>query len=247
MSHCDRIASQAANKPNLLKCRRYMIENINKISAIKDLLLLGTVTWGIWSLRFFGVDFIGALTMGAGIVTVILLMRWRKQSLAVIGIVKVVSWRWLVSRAGMAMAYIGLTLFLVGGLASFLFGGPSESAAITQQPKEFWLFLLDATFVVWVLIAFGEEFVFRGFILNRLLIVTGESNHGLVLASLLQAIWFGAGHASQGLTGMLMTGAVGFVLALVFLTRMNRNLWPLVIAHGTIDSAVLAVNWISRQ
>jgi hypothetical protein len=46
---------------------------------------------------------------------------------------------------------------------------------------------------------------------------------------------------------MLMTGAVGFVLALVFLTRMNRNLWPLVIAHGTIDSAVLAFNWISRQ
>jgi hypothetical protein len=69
----------------------------------------------------------------------------------------------------------------------------------------------------------------------------------LVLASLLQAIWFGAGHASQGLTGMLMTGAVGFVLALVFLTRMNRNLWPLVIAHGTIDSAVLAFNWMSGQ
>jgi membrane protease YdiL (CAAX protease family) len=145
------------------------------------------------------------------------------------------------------MAFIGLTLFLVGGLASFLFGGPAESAAITQQPKEFWLFLLDATFVAWVLIGFGEEFVFRGFILNRLLLVTGESSHGLVLASLLQAIWFGAGHASQGLTGMLMTGAVGFVLALVFLTRMNRNLWPLVIAHGTIDSAVLAVNWISKQ
>jgi hypothetical protein len=45
-----------------------MNENVNKISAIKDLLLLGTVFWGIWSLRFFGVGFIGALTMGAGIV-----------------------------------------------------------------------------------------------------------------------------------------------------------------------------------
>jgi hypothetical protein len=224
-----------------------MIENVNKVRAIKDLLLLGAVFWGTWSLRFFGVGFIGALTMGAGIVTVILMMRWRKQSLAEIGICRVESSHWLLSRAGLAMVYIGLTLFLVGGLASFLFGGPSESAAITQQPKEFWLFLLDATIVVWVLIAFGEEFVFRGFILNRLLLVTGESRHGLVIASLLQAIWFGAGHASQGLTGMLMTGAVGFVLALVFLTRMNRNLWPLVIAHGTIDSAVLAFNWISSQ
>jgi hypothetical protein len=185
--------------------------------------------------------------MGAGIVTVILLMRWRKQSLAEIGICRVESSRWLLSRAGLAIAYIGLTLLVVGGLASFLIGRPSEGAAITQQPKEFWLFLLDATLVAWILIGFGEEFVFRGFILNRFLLLTGESRHGLVLASLLQAIWFGAGHASQGLTGMLMTGAVGFVLALVFLTRMNRNLWPLVIAHGAIDSAVLAVNWISKQ
>ena len=87
--------------------------------------------------------------------------------------------------------------------------------------------------MTWVLIGFGEEFVFRGFILNRLLVLTGETRPGRVMASLLQAIWFGAGHASQGLTGMLMTGAVGFMLALVFLTRTNRNLWPLVIAHGT--------------
>ena len=97
------------------------------------------------------------------------------------------------------------------------------------------------------MIGFGEEFVFRGFILNRLLLLTGESGRGVVLASLLQAIWFGSGHASQGLTGMLMTGAVGFVLALAFLTRMKRNLWPLVIAHGGIDCLVLTLNWVSRQ
>jgi hypothetical protein len=46
---------------------------------------------------------------------------------------------------------------------------------------------------------------------------------------------------------MLMTGAVGFVLALAFLTRMNRNLWPLVIAHGSIDSIVRTLTWLSRQ
>jgi membrane protease YdiL (CAAX protease family) len=222
-----------------------MNDNLNKLSVITDLILFGILFWGIWSLRFLGVTFIGALTMGPGILMVLLLLRWRKQSLAEIGICKVVSSRWLISRAGFAMAAVGLTLLLVGGLATFLIGGPSESGAITQQPKGFWLFLLDATFVTWVFIGFGEEFVFRGFILNRMLSLTGESRRGLVFASLLQAIWFGAGHASQGLTGMLMTAAVGFVLALAFLTRMNRNLWPLVIAHGTIDSAVLTLNWIS--
>ena len=97
---------------------------------------------------------------------------------------------------------------LAATLASFVLGGPGEGAAITQQPKGFWLFLLDATLVTWILIGFGEEFVFRGFILNRLLSLTGESQKGLVIASLLQAVWFGAGHASQGLTGMIITGAI---------------------------------------
>lgn len=224
-----------------------MNEKISKSDAITDLLLMGILFWGIWSLRFLGITFIGALTMGSGIFMVMLLMHWRKQALSELGICRVVSARWLVSRTGLAMAYIGLTLLVVGGLASFLIGRPSEGAAITQQPKEFWLFLLDATLVAWILIGFGEEFVFRGFILNRLLLLTGESRRGMVIASLVQAIWFGAGHASQGVTGMLMTGAVGFVLALAFLTRMNRNLWPLVIAHGSIDSAVLILTWASKQ
>ena len=223
-----------------------MEQNVNKFSAVTDLVLLGILFWGIWSLRFFGITFIGALTMGAGIPAVLLLMCWRRQSLAELGIFKVESTRWLVAHAGRAAVYIALTLLVVGGLANFLIGAPSEGSAITQQPRDFWLFLLDVTLVTWVLIGFGEEFVFRGFILNRLLFLTGESKHGVVLASLLQAIWFGAGHASQGLTGMLMTGAVGFVLAFVFLTRMNRNLWPLVIAHGGIDFVVLTLTWISR-
>ncbi len=134
---------------------------------------------------------------------------------------------------------------LVGGLVSYLIGGPGVSAAITQQPVGFWLFLLDVTLVTWVLFGFGEEFVFRGFILNRLLALTGESGRGLVLASVLQAIWFGAGHASQGLSGMVITGAVGFMLALAFLTKMKRNLWPLVIAHASIDSVALTLAWLS--
>jgi membrane protease YdiL (CAAX protease family) len=224
-----------------------MKTNINKLSAISDLLLIGLVFWGVWSLRFAGVQFIGALTMGAGILTVVILMRWRKQSLATLGIREIQSARWLISRSAQAAAYIGLTMLIAGGLAGALLGGPEESAAVTQQPKGFWLFLLDVTLVTWVLVGFGEEFVFRGFILNRLLCLTGETRNGIVLSSVLQAIWFGAGHASQGLTGMLITGAIGFVLALVFLTRLNRILWPLVIAHAGIDTVVLTLNWFSSQ
>ena len=219
-------------------------KSISKSRAATDLALVGLILWGIWSLRFLGFTFIGALTMAAGIITALLLQRWHGKSLADLGIRRTQSSRWLFSHVWLAIMYIGLTMLVVGGLASLLLGGPSEGAAITQQPEAFWLFLLDVTIVTWVLIGFGEEFVFRGFILNRFLVLTGESGRGMVLACLLQAIWFGAGHASQGLSGMLITGAIGFVLALAFLTRMQRNLWPLVIAHASIDSVILTMNWV---
>jgi len=35
--------------------------------------------------------------------------------------------------------------------------------------------------------------------------------------------------------------------ALVFLTRTNRNLWPLIIAHGTIDSVALTMTWLANR
>jgi membrane protease YdiL (CAAX protease family) len=216
-----------------------------KTTALTDLFLLGGVFWGVWSLRFVGATFVGALTMGAGILLVLILQRWRRQPLSDIGIKSVVSSRWLVSHTGQALMYIGLTMLVVGGLVSLLLGTPSESAAITQQPQGFWLFLFDVTLITWVLVGFGEEFVFRGFILNRLLTLTGSSGRGPILACLLQAAWFGAGHASQGLAGMLITGAIGFVLALAFLYRMNRNLWPLVIAHAGIDTVVLTLSWLN--
>jgi membrane protease YdiL (CAAX protease family) len=120
--------------------------------------------------------------MAAGIVTVLLLQHWRGKPLADLGIRKAESSRWLISHVWLAVMYIGLTLLVVGGLAGLLLGGPSEGAAIIQQPEEFWLFLLDVTIVTWVLIGFGEEFVFRGFILNRFLVLTGESGRGMVLA-----------------------------------------------------------------
>jgi membrane protease YdiL (CAAX protease family) len=216
-----------------------------KSNALTDLILMGVVFWSVWSLRFIGATFVGALTMGAGIVLVLILQRWRGKPLSDIGIQSVASLRWLVSHTGQAMMYIGLTMLVVGGLVSLLLGAPSESAAITQQPQGFWFFLLDVTLITWVLIGFGEEFVFRGFILNRLLSLTGSSGRAPIVACLLQAVWFGAGHASQGLTGMVITGAIGFVLAMAFLYRMNRNLWPLVIAHAGIDSTVLTVSWLS--
>ncbi|WP_164675425.1 CPBP family intramembrane glutamic endopeptidase, partial [Xanthomonas citri] len=46
---------------------------------------------------------------------------------------------------------------------------------------------------------------------------------------------FGAMHASQGVSGVLLTGLVGAVFGYAYL-RSNRNLWALILAHGLVDT-----------
>lgn len=42
-------------------------------------------------------------------------------------------------------------------------------------------------------------------------------------------------HASQGVSGVLLTGLVGAVFGYAYL-RSNRNLWALILAHGLVDT-----------
>ncbi len=45
---------------------------------------------------------------------------------------------------------------------------------------------------------------------------------------------------------MVMTAAIGTVLAVYIMTRGERSLIPLVLSHGIIDSVVLSASWISK-
>jgi len=94
--------------------------------------------------------------------------------------------------------------------------------------------LLGMLLVSWTTAAFGEELLFRGFVQSRLQALFGERRFAGLLAAVLQALLFGLCHAYQGPTGVLVTGALGLMFGLVMLR--TRSLWPLVIAHGLIDS-----------
>lgn len=84
--------------------------------------------------------------------------------------------------------------------------------------------------IVWGSAAFGEELLVRGFVFDRL-----EALCGTVWAVPLQAGLFALGHAYQGITGVVNVFVVGLVLGVVYL-RAGRNLWPVIAAHGFIDT-----------
>ena len=57
---------------------------------------------------------------------------------------------------------------------------------------------------------------------------------------LAQASLFGLGHAYLGPRGIMNAAAIGLVSGAVYWAN-GRNLWPLVIAHGLVDSVGLTM------
>ncbi|MGI9323955.1 MAG: CPBP family intramembrane glutamic endopeptidase [Pseudomonadales bacterium] len=88
----------------------------------------------------------------------------------------------------------------------------------------------------WISAGFGEELFFRGFVITQLQATLGDTKLASVLAVLLAALLFGYVHFYyQGLTGLVNGGVIGLIFGTFFLL-FNRNLWPLILAHGFINS-----------
>ena len=90
--------------------------------------------------------------------------------------------------------------------------------------------------IVWTAAAFGEEMFFRGFLVSRGAALFHGLPFGPAFAVLVAAFLFGFGHFYyQGLRGLVMTAAIGIAFGAAFLL-MKRNLWPIVLVHGLIDT-----------
>lgn len=90
--------------------------------------------------------------------------------------------------------------------------------------------------LVWLGAALGEEIVFRGFLIGRLEVAFGGASRLATGASIVLATaLFAFAHAYQGPTGILITGMLGLVFAVLFVAT-GRNLWINVIAHGVYDT-----------
>ena len=87
----------------------------------------------------------------------------------------------------------------------------------------------------WIVGGFLEELTFRGFIVGRVRWLLGSGGAATWVAVLVGAVPFGVAHLYQGLTGMIATGMIGFVLGAVYV-RHGFNLWYAVFTHGFINT-----------
>lgn len=126
---------------------------------------------------------------------------------------------------------------------------------ITQKPVDLSAFeslhgnvinLLVILSITWAIAAFGEEFFFRGYIMNRLAHLLGNNNTSWIIATILSSIVFGIVHAYQGISGIITTGMVGLILALAFYQNKN-NLWAGILAHGIYDTYGLTMIYYGNE
>ena len=89
--------------------------------------------------------------------------------------------------------------------------------------------------LAWVLAAFGEETVYRGYLLNRCADLFGKSPAAWVASAVLITLLFGFAHFPQGPTGVTENIIDGAILAAVYFAT-GRNLIAPIIAHGIQDT-----------
>ena len=134
--------------------------------------------------------------------------------------------------------------FVIVPLAQWLAGVPVDLSALGESgdTRAFQAWLLQA----WTLAAFGEEMVFRGYLIRRLLDLVGDSPAGRAAGLVVSSILFGLAHGYQGWAGVIATGTIGALLAfLYFIAR--RNLWPVIVCHGLVDTVALSLIYADRR
>ena len=92
---------------------------------------------------------------------------------------------------------------------------------------------------VYIVSSFGEEVVYRGFLITRLeKIFAGRGKLTLIAALTVSSLVFGFAHYAWGAMGIAQTSFMGAALGISFIF-LKRRLWPLILCHGYMDTALL--------
>lgn len=114
-------------------------------------------------------------------------------------------------------------------LSAFEFVRGNTAAYLALMPK------------IWIGAAICEEIIFRGLLIGRIEAAFGSASRLKTgIAVVLSSAVFGAAHAYQGPTGMLITGVLGLIFAITYVAS-GRNLWLNVLAHGVYDTLSLGL------
>jgi CAAX protease family protein len=142
---------------------------------------------------------------------------------------------------------LGLELFDLLGkqpLLSRLLGKPPDLSGFPAVRGNLKLALIMIG-LIWILAAFGEELVYRGYLMNRIADLGDGTRTSWIVSLFLISALFGLSHYQQGTTGIIEEGSDGLILGLMYLA-CRRNLAIPIVAHGVCDTIDIALLYLGK-
>jgi membrane protease YdiL (CAAX protease family) len=201
------------------------------------ILILGFVSLTIW---------IDNLAYFLGLAFVLLLLWAKRWDWNLIGLYRPISWRrlWLQAIIYSIILIALIDVILTPVLESIL-GAQPDISALDGIRGNFINYVFFIIFM-WVIAAFGEEFIYRGLLVERLGTILGNTNATYWIAVIASSVLFGLAHQYQGLSGMISTGLVGLALGILFLKSKNR-LWLTILTHGVYDAILITLIYLDKD
>jgi uncharacterized protein len=204
-----------------------------RIVAVAEVILAAAVVVGHNVYRVIPNEVLVLLVVGA------ISLAIRRQSLRSIGFRRPTSWTrtFLIALAAAAALQL-LSTYVTEPLISRFTNQPSDLSQFRELVGNAEVALVWLA-IVWTFAAFGEEFVYRGYVLNRMAESAGGGSVAWPFAVIATAVLFGIGHYYQGPTGMIDTAISALVFGGLYVWS-GRNLWPPILAHGLSDTIAVA-------
>lgn len=138
--------------------------------------------------------------------------------------------------------------FILGSIIMANITGIPESADMSgyEYMKDNIFMLILTLFGVYIVSSFGEEIIYRAFLINRLSDFGINIRYGQAIAVLISAIIFGTVHYSWGPMGMVQTGFMGLVLGLCYL-KLKKRIWILIFAHAYMDTILMVQMYMASN
>ena len=203
-------------------------------ASVLPVLVLGTTSAGLALSSF--------VAMLGGLLAVWLWLRKSGSFVDALGLAGIANWPRALALAALAAGGT-FAIFTAGGALARMLGLPSPEvegtiALATQSPAHLAMWIL---LVAWLGAGFGEEVLWRGFLMDRLGRLPGLMRSPTAVL-VLQAVIFGLAHAYQGAAGVLITGTVGLWFGLVR-RAAGGSIWPGVIGHAAVDTIMLSLGY----
>ncbi len=172
-------------------------------------------------------------------------IRLRKMAWKDVGLFRFRSWRTTLAYGG--VGGIGmelLELFVTQPLLVRLTGKQPDLEVFRRLTGNFKLLLVGVV-LSWVLAAFGEETVYRGYLMNRVADLGHRTRVAWIASLILVSALFGLAHAYQGITGMIDEGLMGLILGMMYLA-CGRSLSVPLVAHGVADTVDVLLIFLGK-